>query len=126
MARRGLMTEILFSLLLVVLLALVAATWNAFHALRLFYFEEAAANLEVGARLIEPDVKGMFDEAGAPAMQGLCKEYGKRSGVRVTLVLPSGKVVGDSEEDPAQMDNHADRPEIKTALAGGVGRATRH
>src|SRR3954447_12474748 len=30
-------------------------------------------------------------------------------GTRVTLIKPDGVVVGDSEQDPAQMENHLDR-----------------
>ena len=41
------------------------------------------------------------------------------------MVLPSGEVVGDSEESPQSMDNHANRPEIVTAMSGDVGRAIR-
>ena len=41
------------------------------------------------------------------------------------MILPSGKVVGDTEEDPRAMDNHRDRSEVAEALAGRVGRITR-
>jgi two-component system phosphate regulon sensor histidine kinase PhoR len=40
------------------------------------------------------------------------------SGYRVTLILPDGKVLADSEADPATMENHAGRPEVAAALAG--------
>jgi two-component system phosphate regulon sensor histidine kinase PhoR len=36
----------------------------------------------------------------------------------VTVILPSGKVAGDSEEDPEKMDNHMDRPEVMQAMRG--------
>jgi two-component system, OmpR family, phosphate regulon sensor histidine kinase PhoR len=45
-------------------------------------------------------------------------------GYRVSLILPSGLVVGDSEvaEDLLPtLQNHASRPEVVTALAGGMG-----
>src|SRR5690348_11921132 len=38
-------------------------------------------------------------------------------GTRVTLIRPDGTVVGDSEEDPALMENHRQRPEVVQALA---------
>jgi len=37
-----------------------------------------------------------------------------------------GTVLGDSEEDPATMENHAARPEIKDALSAGLGESTRY
>src|SRR5208337_3488062 len=45
---------------------------------------------------------------------------------RLTVILPSGKVVGDSSKNPARMDNHADRPEIQQAFQGKIGISTRH
>ena len=44
---------------------------------------------------------------------------------RVTLVAADGSVLADSHDDPRTMDNHRDRPEIATALAGGYGRSQR-
>ncbi|MDQ6695421.1 MAG: cell wall metabolism sensor histidine kinase WalK, partial [Chloroflexota bacterium] len=38
-------------------------------------------------------------------------------GTRVTLIRPDGVVVGDSEQDPALMENHAGRAEVAQALA---------
>jgi two-component system phosphate regulon sensor histidine kinase PhoR len=47
------------------------------------------------------------------------------SGARVTLVARDGTVLADSAEDPAIMDNHAGRPEIREAMASGQGKAVR-
>jgi two-component system, OmpR family, phosphate regulon sensor histidine kinase PhoR len=40
------------------------------------------------------------------------------SGYRVTLIARDGKVLADSEADPATMENHASRPEVAAALSG--------
>jgi two-component system phosphate regulon sensor histidine kinase PhoR len=40
-------------------------------------------------------------------------------GARVTLIGPDGVVLGDSEADPAAMENHAGRPEVAAVLRGG-------
>ena len=48
------------------------------------------------------------------------------AGARATLIASDGTVLVDSEADPAQMDNHRDRPEIITALGGQVGSSTRN
>jgi two-component system phosphate regulon sensor histidine kinase PhoR len=39
-------------------------------------------------------------------------------GVRVTVILPDGKVVGESDADPTFMENHINRPEVRGALDG--------
>ena len=43
------------------------------------------------------------------------------SELRVTVVAASGDVLADSEEAPAEMENHGDRPEVRSALAGRTG-----
>jgi two-component system phosphate regulon sensor histidine kinase PhoR len=47
-------------------------------------------------------------------------------GTRVTLIARDGRVVGESHEDRALMDNHLDRPEIQQALSEGKGSSTRY
>jgi two-component system phosphate regulon sensor histidine kinase PhoR len=45
---------------------------------------------------------------------------------RMTIIDPSGKVIADSEADPATMANHSNRPEIIQARSLGLGESTRH
>lgn len=44
-----------------------------------------------------------------------------RTDLRLTIVRSDGTVMADSNFDPAQMENHASRPEISQALLGEVG-----
>jgi len=46
-------------------------------------------------------------------------------GCRITLVDTDGTVLYDNREDPAQMENHADREEIHEAAVLGQGHAVR-
>ena len=46
-------------------------------------------------------------------------------GVRATLISADGEVLADSESNPAEMENHGDRPEVREAFMNGSGRATR-
>jgi two-component system phosphate regulon sensor histidine kinase PhoR len=43
------------------------------------------------------------------------------AGARVTVIDAAGKVLADSEANPADMENHAARPEFAAALAGKTG-----
>jgi two-component system phosphate regulon sensor histidine kinase PhoR len=49
-----------------------------------------------------------------------------QGGVRVTVIAANGQVLADSESDTGTMENHADRPEFREALANGNGRSARH
>ncbi|MEW5721779.1 MAG: ATP-binding protein [Thermodesulfobacteriota bacterium] len=58
----------------------------------------------------------------------LADDLGARLNLRVTLVAPDGTVVGDSDvplDRLGLLENHAGRPEIKTALAEGRGWSLR-
>ncbi|KRE57474.1 two-component system histidine kinase PnpS [Paenibacillus sp. Soil750] len=45
---------------------------------------------------------------------------------RLTYVRADGKVLGDSDQLPEQMDNHLIRPEIAAAAKDGIGYTTRY
>lgn len=45
---------------------------------------------------------------------------------RVTLIAPDGSVLYDSNADETHMDNHAQRPEVLSALTNGTGESTRY
>ncbi len=44
---------------------------------------------------------------------------------RATIIARDGRVLADSEADPSSMENHAQRPEVVSALNGTPGAATR-
>jgi two-component system, OmpR family, phosphate regulon sensor histidine kinase PhoR len=52
-------------------------------------------------------------------------QEGQAAGARATVIDASGKVLADSESDPAAMDNHATRAEFASALAGKTGSSER-
>ena len=65
--------------------------------------------------------------AGAPqgSLKQMTAEAAKAAGARITVIDSTGKVLADSEADPAKMENHATRPEFIAALHGGGGTSTR-
>jgi two-component system phosphate regulon sensor histidine kinase PhoR len=125
MRKRKLFWNIFPAFLLVVLISLLALTWYATEAFHQFYLERVSSNLKAQASL----VKGRLNSALAKDPEGVndvCRELGRVSPSRITVILPDGKVIGDSEEDPRKMDNHADRTEIVEALAGRKGTSIRY
>jgi two-component system, OmpR family, phosphate regulon sensor histidine kinase PhoR len=53
------------------------------------------------------------------------EESSEVGGYRFTVIDADGVVLADSHADAATMENHADRPEVAVALAGGTGRDVR-
>jgi two-component system, OmpR family, phosphate regulon sensor histidine kinase PhoR len=55
----------------------------------------------------------------------IAAQEGLAAGARATVIDASGRVLADSESDPAQMENHARRVEFAAALAGQTGENER-
>jgi two-component system phosphate regulon sensor histidine kinase PhoR len=62
-----------------------------------------------------------FDSSSYSKIDSLCKRIGSEIATRATVILPSGRVIGDTDKDPLKMENHRDRPEVAKALAGDTG-----
>jgi two-component system phosphate regulon sensor histidine kinase PhoR len=62
----------------------------------------------------------------AAALQSLTQRVGGAADARFTVIDREGRVLADSEADPATLDNHAGRPEVAQALAGREARERRH
>lgn len=54
-------------------------------------------------------------------IQQFADDLAGTSGVRTTIIAADGSVLADSEEDPAMLENHGDRPEVRAALEGRTG-----
>ncbi len=70
-----------------------------------------------------------IDGSTVAAVDPLADELGLTLGMRVTVVGPGGRVLGDSDLAAAQVDvleNHRDRPEIGAAIDRGRGVSWRY
>jgi two-component system phosphate regulon sensor histidine kinase PhoR len=112
--------------LLVVLIVLVALAFYGIHVFRVAYYEKMVVWLETQANLVREQIPEPLEKADFVRLDALCKKLGRSGPARITVILPSGKVVADSAEDPAVMDNHADRPEFIAAMKTGRGRSERY
>jgi len=126
MRRRKLLWHLFPSYLLITAIALTAVSWYSFDSVRRFYLEETATALTARARLLEERARPLTGRSDADALDSLAKELGAAVSTRITVIAPDGVVLADSEEDPAVMDNHGDRPEIVQALTGEVGKSSRY
>lgn len=126
MPRKRLIWQIYPPFLVIILIALVALTWFFSRTLDDFYREEKRRGLEAQGQLVVNQARDALVSGNISSLESLSIALGKQSGTRLTIILPDGRVVGDSEEAPAKMDNHARRPEIRVALEGRSGAATRY
>jgi two-component system, OmpR family, phosphate regulon sensor histidine kinase PhoR len=126
MFKKTLHRQLYLSYLLITLLSLGAIGWYTVNALQHFYYEQTSVDLGSRAGLIRHQVSPHFASVKISALKRLAETLGQSGAQRITLILPDGTVIGDSEEDPTRMDNHADRPEVKDALAGQTGSSVRY
>ncbi len=79
------------------------------------------------ARMVTNLVRPLLEEGQpAEAFDQVAKQLGAETETRITIIGEDGTVLGDSEADPATMDNHLNRPEVQEALRLGQGKSTRH
>lgn len=103
--------------LLVSLVGLYLLEWTEAHYLR---------SISDDLRRESKAVASFVQDAPPRDVPELVARAGRDLGHRITIIKPDGTVIADSEHDFRQMPNHADRPEVRQALATGSGDATRY
>ena len=125
MRRRSLFWRLYIYFLIVTVGALVATAWYAARSLRQFHQEQVESDLLARARIFAREIplQSTLDPA---VIDRMCKDVGRVTMTRMTVILPDGRVIGDSNENPALMENHRNRPEIASALTGATGQSVRY
>ena len=127
MARnRKLLWQIFIPFFLIVMVSLSAVAWYASNSLSRFYKDQARRELKERAVIIKSLMKEEIEKGRYDMVNRQCRELGRATSTRVTVVLRSGEIVADSDEHPEEMDDHSQRPEIRKAFKGEIGVASRY
>ena len=111
-------------LLLIIVLAGVIGFFS-YNAFRSFHLDTLAGNLENQGYSIKDQIFPLLISDNVEMLDAYVKEIGKTIQTRITVIAENGKVMADSNEDPAVMDDHKFRPEIIKAFTGEIGRSQR-
>ena len=125
MRKKRLWWRLFISYLWVPIVLLVVLGLYGSDVVQRLYTDQLKADLEARARLAGEPIDELLTKNQPGRVDALCKTLGHASHTRITVVLPSGKVIGDSDANLEDMDNHKDRQEIREALANGVGWSIR-
>ena len=125
MRKPRLLWQVFLVQLAILVILILGLEWYAASWARQFYKRSKQDELQAVAQASEARILELLDREAHGDVQAFCDRLQERLAMRLTVILPSGRVVADTRENPRQMDNHADRPEVKTALAGEIGEATR-
>ncbi|OQY52154.1 MAG: hypothetical protein B6245_23880 [Desulfobacteraceae bacterium 4572_88] len=123
--RKRLIWRLYPSYVLIILISLVAVSGYASRSFRDFYMERTLTDLTTQSLLLKKQVLRHFPDPETHSLDQVCKNIGESVLTRITVMLSNGRVIGDSEKSPKDMDNHANRPEVARAISGETGTATR-
>ncbi len=110
----------------VLILTVVSISWFGQSSLQSFYLEDQEKGLVARLQLVKPIVSEMLAQGSIEKLRQYVKSSGREAGTRVTVILPDGLVVADSNEDPTIMEPHHQRVEVAAALQGGTGKSLRY
>jgi two-component system phosphate regulon sensor histidine kinase PhoR len=118
----SLAAKFFLSYLVVIALLFAGFYYSSSTIFRNFYFQWLSGRMGQEAvllgRLLPLDVEGaVFDDT--------CRRLSQELGSRITVIALDGRVLGDSAEPSASMENHAGRPEVLEAIQRGTGSAVR-
>ena len=107
--------------LLLILAGTVVSAFYGAAQLRSTYLSLTESSLydecKLVSRLLIDDIKGKDYKKLKYSLNKLSSELN----IRITIINPEGIVLADSDHNPAEMDNHATRPEVIDCQSGDYG-----
>jgi len=119
----SLVNKVFFSYFAVALLLVLGLYVSASQLIRNYHISTLGNRMEREARLLGRVLP--FDLEGAE-LDEVCRRLAAELGTRITVIAMDGKVLGDSAEISAKMDNHRGRPEVVEALKSTTGSSQRY
>ncbi len=114
------------SYFLIIALVLAGLGWTFSISLRNFHYQQTVSDLKARAHLVALQLQEQLAPDRSAGLNDYIARQGQQSGTRITLIAQDGRVLADSHQKPAGMDNHGQRPEILLAVAQGEGVAVRY
>lgn len=115
---------IAFTVLILLSIGILSAYLSCFF--RQNYEDNLKLQLTNQSWLVGDSAGTYFADNRTAEIGSLAERLGAQIDSRVTIIDVEGKVLGDSEQDPAFMENHENRPEVMTALSGETGSSIRY
>ncbi len=114
--------------LIITVFSLWAVTSYSNSFFKEFFLNNSEKELSIRAKLLQKKFADCLtiDLNQIRYIDEQCKVIGETVGTRVTVILPSGIVAGDSYGDIKKMENHIKRPEIIEALRKKKGVSIRY
>lgn len=124
--RKSVIQRIATPYLLLILIIFVIAGLVLTGFIKNIYFSTLEKNLFVNAQLVnERLTPELISKNSEGELDKIISLYSQLTNSRVSIIEPDGEVIADSEANVARLQNHANRPEIISALNSGFGKDIR-
>ena len=126
MKRRSFFTKLFLGNLLLIAVIIAISGVASYRYLNANFQQGMETEQGRTARMMQSCFRHIWSQ-GASRIDAECKKLFQDASMRLTVIAADGRVLGDSQTDPATMVNHKteDRPEVLAALQGNSGRDVR-
>ncbi|MFN9920601.1 MAG: ATP-binding protein [Acidobacteriota bacterium] len=107
--------KLIAAVLAVLITSLVAVDFMASRIAEDTYVDTLTVELTQKCRILA------LEESDLIARPSRLADFARAAGGRISIIRRDGLVISDTEQHPARMGSHADRPEVIRALSGQVG-----
>ena len=105
----------------VLLVSVVFIEYYITRVVRSNYINNLKERLTTHASLLSEAIP--LQQSGS--LDEYCAQTKLKTGARITIINSAGRVRGDSDIPSRQMDNHANRPEVRASAVAGTGSSIR-
>ena len=127
---KKLIWQIFPSFLIITVISLTIVTWYSSVSFKNFFLEniekDLTVRLKLATRELSKYITTPLNGEQIKNLNDLVTKISTQSDTRFTIILATGKVIGDSGADIAKLENHKNRPEIHIALKGEKGVSIRY
>lgn len=123
--RYSLITRFAFPYIILILAVMGGLSLAVSYSLRDTYTDNLKIRLMGETRELAKDASELLISGEISGMERLAMEYARLLNSRATIIMADGTVVGESQTDLEEMENHLKRPEVQSALMGEDASATR-
>ncbi|MCP4669725.1 MAG: cell wall metabolism sensor histidine kinase WalK [Desulfobacula sp.] len=127
--KKRLVWQIFPLFLIIIIFSLSFVAYYSTSYFKNFFMEIFEKELSVRTKLLQNNLNNICksgEQSKAFYIDKYCKDIGEKTDTRVTVILPSGVVTGDSFANIKTMGNHIQRPEIRQALKRKKGVSIRY
>ncbi len=123
--KKSIVWEFLGAYIFLILVAVLVLDFFVGLKFRDYYEKKISATLESNAILAGDLLKEDLISGKRNLIREETISLAKTLDLRITVIDGKGNVLGDSEKDPALMEDHGNREEVIAAIESGVGKSSR-